>query len=333
MYPDGEHYIDIFNLKASALGKKIMKDNKYDPLQMKWIRSFDNVGLDDVGYDLIVDEKNEILILGTTENKKNRRDDIWFLKLNENGKMIWNREMGDTLHERLLSMNETDKNHFIAVGKNQFDNDTIKSKAWIVGADFDGSNAWNRNLEARNLNTLVSYSSQDFIVGGSYFENDSIEKMYLAKVRKDGKTSWQRYYSMNSEINELVVTDSFDIIAAGSNYIFSVNKDGYINWEKLLEDSSMIKNIDISANYVYFTEVKKDSSYSINKIDTDGNELWSKQISFKDRTTINDLAVLQNEEMLLSCIQNEDVLLLYLNSEGEIAKETYFGTPDYCLIS
>ena len=324
MYPEGEHYIDIFNLKANVLGGNIQKNNKHEFTGIKWIKSFDNKGFNDAVYDFVIDKNNEILILGTTKTSLDNNNDIWFLKLDEWGKMKWNRSMGDTLNEKLYSADLLDEDHFVAVGKNKF-NDTIAGNSWIVGAQIDGSKAWNKNLGSSMLNTVIRLNENEFIVGGNYFSSDSINKCYLAKIRNDGKTIWQRYYTMKGEINDLNITDSSDVIVAGSNYLMSINKSGYINWEKAYSDTTVIENACISSDGIYFTESITNGEVFLSKSDIDGNIIW-RQIIHGDNISATDLAISSENQLIVSFINNNDVQLSWYANNGDKLKDEFFGT-------
>lgn len=324
MYPEGEHYIDIFNLKANVLGENIKSKNKSDFNGINWIKSFDNKGFRDAVYDIIIDENNEILILGTTKISKEGSDDLWFLKLTETGKMSWNRSMGDSLNEKLVAMDLMDNNHFVAVGKNKF-NDTIKGNAWIVGAQLDGSNAWNKNLEASNLKAVKMLTEKEFIVGGSYFTEDNTYKFYVAKIRTDGKTIWQRNYVIHGEVNEIAISDSNDVVFCGTNYIVMLDESGYVTWEKAFSDSVLIEKVLLNSNIMYYSEKLNNSNINIIKSDFKGKMIWTKTISGKN-IYVCDLIQTPDNKLLMSVIENNDVKLFTFSAEGEIIKKETFGT-------
>ncbi|NOZ45392.1 MAG: hypothetical protein GXO79_01270, partial [Chlorobi bacterium] len=325
MYPEGEHYIDIFNLKANALGNKILENNKYKTPAINWAKSFDNKGYDDVAKGFITLPNSDIFIIASSFKQKQKNLDIWFLKLNKEGKMVWNKEIGDTLNESLTAIDLINDNQFIAVGQNNF-NDTLKGKSWIISAHSDGSKAWSKNFDSEKLNCVIKSTDKNIVFGGFYEAADSTKKFYLAKIKNSGKIIWQRFYSMAGEIHDVCKTDSNTIMFTGSNFLINVDLNGYIKWEKNFEDSSLINNLEILHNNVCFTERRMDSTFILHKFDLQGNEIWSKVIADSSFDKITDLKLLPNENILMSGIKEYDIQLNWFNNNGERIKAEFFGT-------
>lgn len=323
MYPEGVQYVDIFNLKASVLGENVLKGSKYQMEGINWIKGYDNKNQDDVAHELLMDYNGELLILSNTSPPDMKNEDIWFLKINSQGKMKWNRQLEDSLNEVLYDFDLLQGSQFIAAGKNKY-NDTLQGRAWILGADLNGSNAWNKNLEAHSLNSVVSGTNAVFYTGGTYTDTDSIHKSYLAKVKSTGKTFWQRYYSTEGGMNNIAITDSNTLVAVMNNLVSMIDEDGYIIWEKQFDGQTKLTGLAVEGEDIYLIESLKDSAHFINMFDLKGNFIWRNLVS-DHHHTVDDLLI-TDQNIIVAESVDQDLKLVWYDLDGNKTKEEMFGS-------
>jgi tetratricopeptide (TPR) repeat protein len=94
MYPDGAYYIDVFNLKAEDLGHQYFQTLGFSSNDLNWVKALDNNEFIDEAQAFAITPQGEHVIAGTTRANDTSFTDAWIIKLDANGKMLWNKTIG-----------------------------------------------------------------------------------------------------------------------------------------------------------------------------------------------------------------------------------------------
>jgi hypothetical protein len=144
MYPDGAYYIDVFNLKAEDLGHQYFQTLGFSSNDLNWVKALDNNEFIDEAQAFAITPQGEHVIAGTTRTNDTSFTDAWIIKLDANGKMLWNKTIGQPFNDNVSDVLITSDNQIVVVGSTQILSDSAKYMGWMFMLEEDGSRRWNK---------------------------------------------------------------------------------------------------------------------------------------------------------------------------------------------
>ncbi|WP_245896428.1 T9SS C-terminal target domain-containing protein [Flavobacterium sediminis] len=212
-----------------------------------------------------------------TENSKGK-EDFWIIKLNAKGQQLWQRTIGGSGMEKLLSIAQTKDNGYI-LGGTSSSNKTITPEGqtpdlygksedsrgnldfWVVKLSEAGTIEWQRTIGGKYVDELRSIqptTDGGYILGGysnSPASGDKTEENYglgdywIVKLDAQGEIDWQRAYGgeKDDNLNALIPTrDGGYLLGGNSNsgatYSKSkTNREGTDFWVLKLDESGEIE--------------------------------------------------------------------------------------------
>ncbi|RLD73251.1 MAG: hypothetical protein DRJ10_18040, partial [Bacteroidetes bacterium] len=284
-YPEGELYIDIFNLKATALGQKVLMDFPMENYQL--IKGFDNQNMNDFGGDIALLPNGEILVISNSKKSEEDMHDGWFLRLNSEGKMLQNNILGNKFDDQINKIIVRPNGEVYVGGITNAIADSIPGQAWLFKMDSDGKNLYNRKLEGREVKSFDVYTDEKVIIcGNKYNTEDSVMKPFLIRVNKNGKKLWSRKYTQGGDIYDVSIGNNNIAYVAKGSWYFAIDEFGYLKWDKTVDDSTInLTAVDIANNgTVVFAGLKGSEGYAIG-CDEDGNKKWETTFDSKNLLT------------------------------------------------
>jgi len=100
-YPDGQQYVDIFNLRSLDKGMKLMEMRGFPSNNLQWSRSFGAEDTKEFSACMAIDSLNNAIAGGTVVVNDTGRSNVWVIKTGPDGKMIWNKMVGDEYNDDL----------------------------------------------------------------------------------------------------------------------------------------------------------------------------------------------------------------------------------------
>ncbi len=79
-YPDGQQYIDIFNLRSLDKGMKLMETRSFPSDNLQWARSFGAEDTKEFSACMAIDSLNNSIAGGTVVRSDTGRSDAWVIK-------------------------------------------------------------------------------------------------------------------------------------------------------------------------------------------------------------------------------------------------------------
>ena len=257
---------DILVIKISNLGV------------IEWQKAIGG-DLNDSGTNIIQTADGGYLICGETSSNNGTfptnygETDIYLLKLDFNGNVMWQKSIGGDKADRISSLSIS-SNNTILIGANSFSSISgDKSELnygyfdyWVLELDDLGNIIWQKTLGGSNNETLTTFdktSDDGYIIGGytssgisgnktenSFGQND----FWIIKLDSNKNIEWQKTIGGTDEDQ--------------SYAIYETNDNGYI--------IGGTSNSDISGNK---TESSKGSyDFWVMKLDSFGTILWQKTI-------------------------------------------------------
>jgi len=250
------------------------------------------------GLDIMLDDNNNIYIVGSTTSFSNDSDntDILVLKYDSNGNLIWNRTWGGKHIDKGLAA-VTDSNGFIYVLARSWYLDS--PSITMLKYDRDGNLIWNKSLAGPSkfgCGMILGNDGNLYVVGYEETE-DRIHDGLLMKVSTEGEIIWERTYSGKyvDRYQDIAIDENGDIYVVGQTELENVdrinilvskyNAGGDLLWNKsfdIEETSSQAVSVtvDESGNIYVIGNIGLNSTFAndilVLKLDNDGNILWYK---------------------------------------------------------
>ncbi|MBN1145064.1 MAG: hypothetical protein JXA72_11610 [Bacteroidales bacterium] len=282
-YPDGQQYVDIFNLKSLDKGMQILASNPLSTNNILWARSFDEEGNEELTTCLAVDTLNFYYSGGTVFRSDTGSTDAWVIKTNEDGKMIWNKYVGEQYNDELNLLAVNRKNELIGAGYTWLGMDSLSRESWIFKLGTDGGRIWSRKLGRMHINTLRITSNNSIFLGG-YVVDDSLRSKYsLVVLNESGKRLWGRTYTGNGRITGISECPDRKILITGNYWRAKIEPRGYLAWESLFNPTdSMLATQVMPRGELVFAGIRNADRMILIKTSAENKMAYEKEIPLPD---------------------------------------------------
>ena len=226
---------------------------------IQWQRSYGGSGNDlcrsisatmDGGYIVGGESRSEN---GDIANPKGGKD-YWVLKLNFEGKILWEKSLGGTSSDVGVDILEAREGGYVAFGHAHSINGDISNPRgmfdyWVVRLDEEGEIVWEKSLggsENEYTGDITQTQDSGFVLlgltqstNGDVVGNDGAADMWLVKITGDGDLEWQKALGGSKTDYGQAIQQTTDggYIAAG----YSLSNDGDVAQNKGLNDFWIVK--------------------------------------------------------------------------------------------
>jgi len=259
----------------------------------------------------------------------NGSNDFWIVKLDGQGSLLWETNLGGSGSDRAFSIQETADEGFIVGGTSTFSDGDVSgnngnSDYWIVRLDGQGNLLWETNLGGKGNDVALSIGQTfdgGFIIGGASASSDGdvsnnkgIFDYWIVKLDPQGSLLWETNLGGSGNDQALSISQTTDggFIVGG----VSTSSDG-----------------DVSEN-------NGDFDYWVVRLDGQGNIIWETSLGGSDadiafsiqQTSDGGFAVGGSSESLdgdlTSNNGNSDFWIVRLDGQGNLLWETSLGGSD-----
>jgi hypothetical protein len=285
--------------------------------------------------------------------------DIWLLRLDLQGNILWQKTYGGSGDENTQSTLQTADGGYVVLG-DTFSFGGGDRDIWVLKINSDGSVAWQKTYggagaenpkviqETNDGGYILTATTSSYGMGGS--------DIWILKLNPDGTVAWQKTYgdSGNDEACSIQKIADGGYIAlvrnvdpGGGIRILKLNSNGDIVWQKAYQYGPWYYSLGETHNlegnpdgYVVmgqtFTSQGRED-IAVAKLDLDGNVVWQKAyggpeeelIYGASNSTIQQTAdggfVLTATSFSFTSVY-DDIWVLKLNSDGTVAWEKDYGT-------
>ncbi|MBE0643043.1 MAG: hypothetical protein IH600_03090 [Bacteroidetes bacterium] len=221
--------IDVLLLRTDAEGQTL------------WVKTFGGV-YEDEGYSVTQTSDGGFILTGSTESYTNGFNDVWLIKTDANGSMIWSRSFGGNSYDSGQDVIECSNGDFLVAGYTQFAA-TGNWFAWLVRTDGLGNEIWSKRYggSERDLGTSVQETEDGgFVVTGSTETGgNGNSELWLFKVAANGDFEWDR------RIDGDMSKSGFQLVRAGNGAYGIV---GYANPQQLQTSNLLFVKTDASGD-------------------------------------------------------------------------------------
>jgi hypothetical protein len=328
-YPEGQQYIDIFNLKSLDNGMKFIGSHPFPSNNIQWTRSFEEEETKELSACLMVDSLNSYILGGTVLRMDEGYKDAWVIKLNTDGKMIWNKYIGEEFNDELLILTRYGQNEILGTGYTWLGKDSSSRKSWLFKLGPDGKKVWSKKLEDIHIHSILTTNSGNIFLGG-FQENDSACKNYsIVALNEKGKLLWNRTYSGNGAIIYLSEMNDHTLLVAGTGWRAKMDQRGYLNWESMFNsDDSIMAALVLPKGEIFYTGMRGNGKQVFIKTSLDNTLIFDKDIALVNQLrSIN--SIIQGAPNQLVTLNTFDTYqeIQWINTlKGEIQKSVQLPT-------
>lgn len=220
--------------------------------EVQWERTFGGPGLD-IAQDVVAARDGSYLVVGYTESFGAGENDIYAVRLDAQGELVWENTYGTTGPEMGKAAVETEDGNFLLVGSSCFQ--APNNDVYLVMISLEGNQLWTNTygnsdrIEAFDRGQDV-YPTSDggFIVVGlsnaSDFTSPDYMDFYITKVDRNGNQVWSSNLGRSNSYdygNGIVEAPDGTYIAAGTAqsasgnndiYLIQVDQEGQLVWKE-----------------------------------------------------------------------------------------------------
>lgn len=184
---DGKGSYDFWVLKISAEGDLI------------WERSFGGTGIEQA-QSIVKTVDNGYLVVGKTNStdgdisKSKGNSDLWVVKINDSGKMVWEKTFGGSDFEDAESIIALQSGGYVITGNTKSSDDEVaenfgENDIWVLKIDDNGSLEWEKTIGGSGLD----------------FGFDAVETPFGELIIVGETASSDNHISLNKGLKDLVV--------------------------------------------------------------------------------------------------------------------------------
>jgi hypothetical protein len=222
----------------------------------EWQKSFGGNGVD-LLQSVQLTSDGGFILAGTSSSDKSGdkkentkgKEDFWVLKLDAKGNEIWQKTIGGTGQEKLLSIAQTRDGGYILGGTSSSNKAEPDEKGaedkygktedsrgsldyWVVKLDTKGEIKWQKTMGGKYVDELKSIQQthdKGYILGGysnspisgdKTQDNFGLNDYWIVKLDEDGKEQWQRTIGGDKDDNLFALSQTKDggfIVGGNSN--------------------------------------------------------------------------------------------------------------------
>jgi len=180
---EGSGLEDFFVVKVDLHGLQV------------WRKTYGGSGLD-IATSICETSDEKLLVCGYTESFGAGEDDIYVLKLGENGDEIWAKTFGGSASEiGRKAIEISDGNYAIMGCTGSYG--AGKRDIWLIKTDTDGNEIWSKTYgdsRCQDAFSLKETSDGDFIIAGHSDTSSDLLEAYLVKTDSEGEKIWSKYF-------------------------------------------------------------------------------------------------------------------------------------------
>ncbi len=166
--------------------------------------------------------------------------DLWVLKLDQSGNIIWQNTYGGADYDEAYEVQQTSDGGYIAAGTT-YSFGAGSYDAWVLKLDQNGGIVWQKTYGAGGYDEVYAVqqtSDGGFIISGTtWLSSIGSYAAWILKLDANGNVQWQKTYSGVDPADSIRQTADGGYIAIGRAsedvWIVKLNQNGAMEWQKV----------------------------------------------------------------------------------------------------
>ncbi len=317
-----------------------------------WERTYGGTG-NESGFGSQQTSDGGYIIAGETDSSGSGMSDVYLLKTDSNGNILWEKTYGGPNIDQAMGVQETSDNGNIIVGQTR----SYGAGGWdvyLIKTDTNGNALWTKTYGGTGDdwgNSVQQTSDGGFIIGG---KTNSIGAgnydVYLIRTDSNGNVLWTKTYGGTDEDGAYTVRQTSDggFIMSGARdvwtncriYLIKTDANGNVTWERTYGGGYWAWGGDIQqtpdGGYIHGGVIFSNAAnIYLGKIDGNGNTIWERSFGGTNGEYGGSVQRTPDGGYVVSGFTASfgaggvDVYLVKVDANGnELWEKTYGGTGD-----
>jgi hypothetical protein len=298
---------------------------------------------------MTVTENEGFALVGSIKDSINgtwldSNDDVWLVRIDSNGFMLWNRTYGGANYDRAKSLATTsDGGLILACETRSFG--AGGADFWLIKTDSQGNLEWDMTYGGTDnefASTVVETLDGGYAVTGSTIPSEGGNAdFWLIKTDSQGNLEWSQSYGGDGTeyANSMITTMDGGYALAGSTtsfgngdwdgWLVKTDSKGIMEWSETFgtEENEYIGSLVVNDNQEYVLACIKQSTFGdgfiwLAKTDSSGIMLWNQTYAISAHHSSTSIVFVENGDLAISAstrdsAETRDFWLLVVNERDE----------------
>jgi regulation of enolase protein 1 (concanavalin A-like superfamily) len=261
-----------------------------------WTRTYGGIE-NDCGESVIQASDGGFIVAGYSAMNGPGNDDVYLMKTDANGDILWSKTYGGPLSDRGYSVTQTSEGEFVIAGYTDFYGVDV-SDVYLIKTDANGDTVWTMTYGGPSSDrgySIIQTDDGGFAVTGHTWLQSVNYEIYVIRTDAYGDTLWTRTYGgvNNDQARSIaqtsdggfIITGYTETYSSGSSNIYLVRTDpnGDLLWEQAYGGIGDDWGYDVAQTsdggyiIVGWTSAYGDGNGDVYLIrtDTNGDVLWA----------------------------------------------------------
>ena len=325
-----------------------------------WMKTYGRLFNDEMGVSVEQTDDGGFIVVGSKSTSLfgiRSNQDVWLIKLDESGTLMWERSFGGLGDDMGSSVQQTSDGGYIITGETESYSQG-KNDVWLIRTDEQGNTLWDKTFGHEDFDSgaTVRQTSDDgfILVGWGDQSGGAKGKVLVIKLNHDGNLDWESLFGeighnyaddiLETSDNSYIVLGSSFIPKEGTGYdvwLIKIDTKGDMIWEKKYDRSksdhgwSLASTKDGGFIIVGETDHGNDEDKVwVIKTDYNGTLLWDKTFEgrgFSVQQTSDGGFIIAGSTMNPSRFDFSNALLMKIDGNGDLEWRRTFGgvKPDF----
>ncbi|WP_088857970.1 PEGA domain-containing protein [Thermococcus profundus] len=214
---------------------------------IKWQKTYGGE-YDDEAHAVTIAPNAGIIVAGYTRSFRTNGPNVWILRLDENGKVEWQKTYGGSSIDRAYAIALANNGDIIVAGET-WSFDVAYGDVWVLRLDGNGNIKWQKTYGGKDNDwayaVTIAPNGDIILVGETRSFGAGNNDAWILRLDENGNIKWQKTYGgdIYDEAYAVAIASNGDIIIAGvtSNFgargtdvwVLRLDDNGNIKWEKI----------------------------------------------------------------------------------------------------
>ncbi len=298
-----------------------------------------------------------LCVAGRTASKGAGLEDIWVVRLDDNGQLLWEQTFGGPAIDRARAVIETRDGGLVVAGATE-SKGAGEFDAWVLKLGADGSLLWDRHFggAATDWVSAVVQTRDGGLAVAAYTQDSSGAPydFWVIKLDANGTTLWQRRYGGTATdwTNAIAETGDGNLVVVGHTeskgagnadfWVLKLDADGDVLWDRTFGGTgvdyatAVTASRDGGAVVAGLTQTAGAAGFNsrVMKLDAAGDVIWDRSFGREKDNWLRAVLETRDGGHALAGYTNAqgaglyDVWFLQLDQAGVLLRERTFGDAD-----